>query len=185
LQAAQRCSGCQRRRFHFRGVVALGGYHEELREAVLRMKRYTGEALGMALGELLWRERGQQILAWQPSIVVPVSMHWTRRVIRQTNSAEVLAEVLGKRLGVPVRRLLLRRTRRTRPQVGLSASRRRTNMRGAFAVRRWHGCRDARALLVDDVLTTGSTCSEAARALVKAGANGVFVAVLARGEGED
>jgi ComF family protein len=181
----QGCRRCQRARFRFRGVVALGSYRGALREAVLRMKHIQGEALAMAMGRLLCQLHGAELAAAKPTMIAPIPMHWTRRLARGTNSAELLADALGRSLGVPVRRRLLRRTRRTRPQGSLSASRRRENVRQALAVRQASACRGACVLLVDDVLTTGSTANEAARALLKNGASRVIVAVLARSESDD
>jgi len=79
-----------------------------------------------------------------------------------------------------VRRSVLVRCRNTLPQASLAPSRRFENVRGAFHVRRPGAVRGARVLLVDDVLTTGATCSEAAKMLKEAGAAMVAVAVVAR-----
>jgi ComF family protein len=183
--AALGCRHCKNDRFRFQQVLALGSYGGPLREAVLRMKHPSGDALSMTLGNLIWQARGYELSAARPTVVAPIPMHWRRRLVRRTNSAELLAEVLGRRLGVPVWQRLLRRTRWTSPQGSLSASRRRLNVRGAFAVRHRLACRGQDILLVDDVLTTGSTSNEAARALLKTGANRVIVAVLARSESDD
>jgi predicted amidophosphoribosyltransferase len=86
-------------------------------------------------------------------------------------------------LNIPVRRRLLVRCRNTLPQAGLQPLQRFRNMRGAFRVRRGAGVEHARVLLVDDVLTTGATCSEAAKMLKQAGASMVAVAVVARAQG--
>ena len=181
----QGCFRCRLLRFRFRQVIALGGYRGPLREAVLRMKHANHEALSITMGHLLWQLRGRELAAARPTLVAPIPMHWTRRLVRNTNSAELLAQVLARRLGVPALPRLLRRTRRTRPQGSLSATRRRQNVRGALAVRHTAACRGASVLLVDDVLTTGSTADEAARVLVRSGASRVIVAVLARSESDD
>jgi predicted amidophosphoribosyltransferase len=94
-----------------------------------------------------------------------------------------LAEVLAKKLGVPRAERLLRRSRSTLRQFDLTPPERWKNVRGAFAVRAGYHLRAAHVLLVDDVLTTGATCSEAARALRSAGAEQVTIAVLARAMG--
>ncbi len=80
------------------------------------------------------------------------------------------------------RRVLVRH-KRTKTQAELAPSLRFANVRGAFRVRRPDAVRGARVLLVDDVLTTGATCSEAARTLKRAGAAWVAVAVVARTQG--
>jgi predicted amidophosphoribosyltransferase len=72
------------------------------------------------------------------------------------------------------------RTRQTEPQVELSAEDRRNNVKGAFAVKRPDDISEKRILLLDDVMTTGSTVNECAKVLKKAGAASVIVATIAR-----
>jgi ComF family protein len=99
------------------------------------------------------------------------------------NNPELLAERLGRRLGVPVINRSLVRRRHTPTQAGLSPRERHLNVRGAFAVRRPRRVVGRRILLVDDVMTTGATCNEATRCLLEAGAADVSVATLARASG--
>jgi len=164
----------------FDAVATLGGYHSGLRGAVLRMKHAGYEPLTLAVGRLLWRFCGEQLRAFQPQVILPVPMHWSRRLYRGMNSAEDLAACLSVALHVPWRRGWLVRRRKTRLQAGLSPAGRRRNVRGAFHVRRPLLVRGARILVVDDVLTTGATCGEIARVLKRAGAAFVGVAVVAR-----
>lgn len=183
IAPGQRCYHCRTNPLHFKRAVAIGVYQGALKQAVLDMKRPERVPLTMAMAELFWNARGGEIEAFQPDLVVPIPMHWWRRLWQGTNSPELLAEILGRRLQRPVAARMLRR-RRGPPQTNLSAHRRRLNLRGAMRVRWRRDLSGLRVLLIDDVLTTGATCSEAARALRKAGAADVVVAVLARGEGE-
>src|SRR5262249_56284673 len=109
--------------------------------------------------------------------------HWRRRWRRGYNQSEVLAQALTDRLRVPCRPDWLRRVRHTPQQVGQSATERRENVRNAFAAPARAQLRGKTVLLVDDVLPTGSTASDAARALRTAGAARIVVAVLARRDG--
>lgn len=111
---------------------------------------------------------------------MPVPMHWRRRFAKGKNSPELPAQCVAKSVGSPARRGVLIRHHDTPSQKGLTVSRRFENMRGAFRVRRPALIKDARVLLIDDVLTTGATCSEAAKTLKQAGAAMVAVAVIAR-----
>jgi ComF family protein len=112
--------------------------------------------------------------------VVPVPLHWVRRWQRGYNQSSAIAYGLASRLRLPFRPGWLRRTRNTPSQTKQTASGRRDNVRGAFAVPRRVRLDGQTVLLVDDVMTTGATASEAARALRKAGAGRVAVAVLGR-----
>lgn len=174
-----RCLACQDRDFRFDALVALGDYQNELRDAVLRTKRAPGEPLAMALSGLLWREHQQRLRGWNIDVVVPIPAHWARRILRGTNSPEIMGSELSRKLAVP-RACFLRRRRRTRPQGALAPSRRVKNVRGAFRLQHAGDFQQARVLLIDDVVTSGATCSEAAKVLKRAGAQFVAVAAIAR-----
>lgn len=176
------CDLCRGRRLRFDGAVTFGSYDGRLRELVLRMKTRREEPLSLAVGRWMSRQLGERLAELRADVIAPVPMFWTRRLLRGVNSPEILAESLGGRLGLPVRRVLVR-TRNTLPQYSLPPSKRFPNVRGAFRIRRGYDLGGARVLLVDDVLTTGATSSEAARALRSAGAEAVLVAVAARAPG--
>ena len=179
------CPLCKNAPLHFDSAVTLGGYHAGLRAVILCMKRPSHDALSTAMGRLLALRRRCELENIRADVVVPIPMFWTRRLRRGTNNPELLAVCLGSALNIPVQRRLLVRCRNTLPQVGLPPLRRFNNMRGAFRVRRGADIENARILLVDDVLTTGATCSEAAKMLKQAGASMVAVAVVARAQGKD
>jgi ComF family protein len=179
----ERCPLCCNSPLKFDTAVTLGSYREGLRDVVLRMKQPTHNALSLALGRLLVQRRRDALLSLQAEVVLPIPMFWTRRIGRGVNSPDVLADCVAESLGIPARHGILVRRRNTLPQHHLPPSRRFQNVRGAFRVRRPHAVKGARVLLVDDVLTTGATCSEAARMLKQAGAASVVVAVIARAQG--
>ncbi|MEI8317888.1 MAG: phosphoribosyltransferase family protein [Planctomycetia bacterium] len=176
----ERCRSCRGRCRDWDGIVVLGSYGGTLRQAVLHAKRPRGDNVAAALATLLHRHHAETILAWKPDIVVPVPMHWWRRVERGTSAADVMAERLGHLAAIPVRRLL-RRTRATVMQNRLPFESRRANVLDAFAVGRGGGT-GKRVLLVDDVVTTGGTLAACRRALSTAGAAAVHVAVVARAD---
>jgi ComF family protein len=109
---------------------------------------------------------------------VPVPLHWSRRLRRGYNQAEILARGLARRHGLPLVRGL-RRLRATPPQQGDPALRRQ-NVQHAFAVRAPRAVAGRRLLLVDDVFTTGATLNACARTLREAGAAAVGALTLAR-----
>ena len=174
------CYRCSGRKLWFDETIALGGYEGELREIVLRMKSAAGDSLSLSMGRLLFAVRANMFAKTEVDVVVPVPSHWWRRIVHRTNSAVLLAEILAGKLHAPLAERLLRRSRYTVRQTKLSVTDRWTNVRKAFAVRGGYHLNKAHVLLVDDVLTTGATCSEAAKAMLDAGAAKVTVAVLAR-----
>ena len=161
---------------HLRSVVALGVFGGPLRAAVHRLK-YTHEfviadELGAELGAALARELA---LGCRVDSVVPVPLAPARARERGHDQAERLARACSMVSGVTLHRAL-RRVRNTRSQVGLGRAARTTNVRDAFAAEPVAGRRVA---LIDDVLTTGSTLSECARTLKRAGAREVRALVVA------
>ena len=177
------CPLCGRRTYHFERAVALGNYGSDLKQAVLWMKRLPFEPLTQAVGRLLGRHVSEELASWRPEGVVPVPMHFWRRLRRGVQPSHVLAGQVARVLELPFHERLLRCRRNVRKQGTLSPGERFRNMRGAFSVSTGYDINEKRLLLVDDIMTTGATASEAARILGKAGAAGVAVAVVARGLG--
>jgi ComF family protein len=176
---AEGCPRCQDERFHFDGSFRLGPYDGPLREVILRMKSGAGEVLSECVGRL-WAQAAQKRLCdVGANVVVPIPLHWWRKWQRGHNQSEALSEAIASRLGVDHQPRWLKRVRRTPHQTNLSATDRRANLRGAFKTGWKATLKGKTVLLVDDVLTTGTTASEAARALKQAGAARVVVAVLA------
>lgn len=177
------CPHCRGQRLHFDAALRLGTYEGALRSAVLRMKRPWGRPLAMTLGDLLAESLASQLHALRCDAVIPVPMHWSRKMWRGVNGAETIAERVTRHLNVPLAARLLARSKRTAPQARLSTPRRLANVRGAFRARPHRDLAGARLLLVDDIMTTGATLNEAARVLRRSGADFVAVAVLARAPG--
>jgi ComF family protein len=147
------------------------------------MKHLPGEGLAEVMGELWAAHLEKRLCEMKADVIVPMPLHWLRRLQRGYNQSEALARAMAKRLGVPCKPSCLRRIRYTAQQQQKSAAARRENVRNAFFAPPRAGLRDKTILLVDDVLTTGSTANDAARALRAAGAKRVVVAVLAGGHG--
>lgn len=146
--------------------------------AVVRQLKFGGLAyLGRHVARLLATEEKRALERAQ--LVVPIPLHWRRRLRRGYNQAEEIARPLAGRLGVRLARPLVR-VRATPPQASLDRASRLVNPKGAFALRRAAGLDSRHIVLVDDVVTTGGTLDAAARELKRAGARWVTAAVLAR-----
>jgi ComF family protein len=176
------CFHCQSEKYPWQQVVALGAYAGELAQAVVRTKSPHADSLSLALGKLLFVRREAELANLKCDAIIPMPLHWARRFVRGTNGPDLIAEPLAKGLRLPLRRRWLRRRKLTSMQGLSTATERRQLQRGSFrAAKQVAG---KRVLLVDDVLTTGSTAGEATKVLLAAGATSVSIAVLARGIGE-
>jgi ComF family protein len=150
------------------------------RDLVHRLKFNDRQELAIGMGRMM--ASAAREIVQETDVVIPLPLHWTRLWQRRFNQSAALAEVLARHTGTPLERTWLVRRKRTRRQVGLSRSERQQNLQGAFVVT------DAarplltgrRVLLVDDVMTTGSSANAAARALLKGGATAVDVVTFSR-----
>ncbi len=178
--AVDDCVRCRAPTIRFDQTFALGSYDGLLRDLVLQMKRDRSERFAHMFAHLIALQRRDHLETLQIDAIAAVPMHPWRRLTRGTNAAAALADGLGRRLGLEVCAGLLRRRRNTRSQLGLTPAGRFRNVRGEMRVAAGYHLDAPHVLLVDDVLTTGATCSEAARMLKRAGAARVTVVVVAR-----
>jgi ComF family protein len=174
------CYACRHHRPAFARARAVGLYGGVLREAIHVLKYQRKPLIAVALAGLL-----ADYLEGEPEMrrihaVAPVPIHCSRERRRGFNQSLLLAKPVAQYLEVPLLEGVLIRAVETPPQVGLDRNARRVNVAGAFAVARPAAVRSLHVLLVDDVLTTGATCSAAAQALLTAGARAVYVLTLAR-----
>lgn len=119
---------------------------------------------------------------WQAGadVIVPVPLHYKRLLKRKYNQCGLLASELHKLNGLPVDYTALVKHKATRPQVEFSGKERIKNIKGVFSVKHPQKIKGKRVVLIDDVMTTGSTVKECALALKKAGAKSVDVLTVAR-----
>jgi ComF family protein len=176
------CELCRRAKPRFRKAVAYGGYEGALRD-LLHVFKYQGvRSASPLLGRYLSQAIAGAGIAG-PLLVVPVPLAPGKQRTRGFNQAAEIARALTRLrpvAGIQLDTALLVRVRETISQTGLTRHQRQANLRGAFAVTRPEKLRGKKILLVDDVMTTGATAGECARILLRAGANEVFVATVAR-----
>lgn len=157
-------------------LVVAGDYVAPLSAAITRFKYEGRPELARCLASLL-SEGLQQLRLPADAVLVPVPLHPRRLATRGYNQAALLAQELAKLARLPCEPRFLRRARETERQVGKSRQLRLTNAQGAFELRR---SRRAKVVLVDDVITTGSTVRACAQALAEGGATLVAVVALAQ-----
>lgn len=217
------CAGCRlEHHWNIRGIVRVGAYADPLRALVLGLKYGGAERNAVVMGALLARMIGACAWSGQIEALVPVPMHWKRRLQRPCSHAVLLAREVGRRLHLPVV-CAARRVRYAPSQTELTARTQRfENVAGCFAAGRvaaW-AARQRRALkkehaagrngatpnartiraltdvmwgmrhsvagrcvcIVDNLLTSGATLQEVAKAVRRAGARVVYAAVVARSE---
>lgn len=174
------CANCAHRRLYFDAAVSRYRSRGIVRTLVHQFKYgrqfHLRHPLADWLGETLLDPR---LRDRRFDILIPVPLHPTRERERGFNQAQLLAELLSARISVPVRPAL-ERIRYTTTQTAFDRAERMENLRDAFRLRKKAHVRDLRVLLIDDILTTGSTLSECARVLKKAGAISVHAATAAR-----
>ena len=171
------CAACRESPPGFDRLLALWSYEPPLDKVVQALKFRRLDYLGSHLARALAEELGGELLSFDA--VVPVPLHWRRRLARGYNQAERIASPLARALGLPLTRALSR-VRATPPQSLLGRKERLANLRRAFRARHPERLRDRHLLLVDDVATTGATLDAAATVLKRAGAAAVTALVVGR-----
>ena len=153
-----------------RRLALAGPRYEAPLDRILHAFKYDGaRRLAPWIASLLPEPPDRAGTVGREIVLVPVPLHPARRAWRGFDQALLLTEDASLRWGIPVVQAL-ERVRDHEPQARLDPARRRANVRGAFRVVRPTLVRDRPVLLVDDVVTTGSTLLEAAAALEAAGA---------------
>jgi ComF family protein len=170
------CGACLARPPRIARTRAAVAYDELSRSLAIRLKYGRKVAIARTMARYmapLVSDSGERIL-------IPVPLHRTRLWQRGFNQSALVASELSRRLGIATHPLALRRIRRTPPLKGMSPLQRRKTVAGAFRVRDHAAVAGKTVILVDDVLTTGSTAEACARTLKRAGAARVELVSWAR-----
>jgi ComF family protein len=171
------CAACRNEELQFDGIARVGVYTDALQRMILAFKHDRSE-LAAALAPLADAALQGSGFCDNIDLLVPVPLHWTRRLRRGYNQSHLIA----KKLHAPQARvstdLVRARRTQTQPQVATPAARAR-NVAGAFVVRDGHDFTGKTICLVDDIKTSGATLNECARTLKDAGAVKVYAVVLA------
>jgi ComF family protein len=146
-------------------ILAVSNYQDPIKKMVLA-KLYSNRTAALKLGELIWECTVIKDLDFD--YIVPIPLHWTRFLKRGYNQAEVMASVISKKSKKPILNILKRR-KRTSFQFLLSKQDRYKNLNNVFDIKKQKfEIQNKRILLVDDLMTTGSTMKEACLEISKA-----------------
>ena len=162
------------------GVARAALHYEGICRELIHSFKYSHRSqlrrpLGLLTAQLLSSFAAEQ----QPDLLMPVPLHPRRLRSRGFNQAVLVAEILAKQWQIPLARQLLQRTRPTTPQIELNREQRATNLQNAFAVIDKAAVSNRHIMLVDDIVTTGSTLSACAQALRDAGCDRVSAVTIA------
>lgn len=170
------CGICRHGLRGFDAAYCFGAYEGKLRDLIHLYKYGRVQTLARILGDYM---ASALPLDQRFDALTPIPLHWRRQWQRGFNQSELLARTLSKRSAIPVIQAL-RRVRSTATQAGLSNTARRLNMTRAFRCGRPDAVAGKRILLIDDVMTTGSTAAACAAALKRARATNVALLTVAR-----
>ena len=170
------CGGCLESEPAFVSARSFGLYDGVLRKAINHLKYYGRRRLAGPLAEMMI---GMQLP--QADTVIPVPLHKSRHRQREFNQSALFARHVARNLNAALIINSLTKIRDTAPQVGLSYKERVKNVRNAFGTENKDNIAGKKIILVDDVVTTGSTIRECAKVLKKTGASRVYVVSLAHG----
>ncbi len=172
------CGGCRKSPMPWDGFFFYGPYHGPLGALIREYKFKSRLGLSMLLGTFLVQAYTRHA-PHPPDLIIPIPLHKGRLTHRGYNQSLEPARALARAVSRPLVPKALIRNRPTTPQTRLKARERERNLKGAFTADQ-KLVRGKTILLIDDIITTGTTLKESARTLKRAGAAGVDVLVLAR-----
>ncbi len=174
------CGQCIReKRSPFRMNRSAMRYDENSKNLILSFKFMDKTENASVLAKWI-KIAGEDIWKAGADVLIPIPLHYTRLIKRKYNQSALLCAELSKLTGIPVDYHSVVRCLKTRPQVEFSGKERIKNIKGAFSVRHPERLQGKRVVLIDDVMTTGSTLKECALIIKKAGAASVDTLTAAR-----
>ena len=133
--------------------------------------KFLGGQIGIELGAI--------IMKWNIDIIIPVPLHHLKKAERGYNQSEFIVQGLSSKLKITFTTKVVKRTRYTESQTTFNQTEREKNISNAFKVRRKKKIVGKNILMVDDVITTGSTIKECGKALIKSGVKSVYACSVA------
>lgn len=176
------CQDCEKRWYAFDMGRSLWVHKTPVSQGIYRFKYKNRRCYGEIFAVEMAAEFERIVKEWKIEEIIPVPLHRSRQRKRGYNQAQILAEEIGKKLEIPVKKDVVKRIQKTRPQKELGSRERIQNLKGAFGVSRsWipKKC----VLVIDDIYTTGNTIHRVAEVLKKAGVQKVYFLTISIGQG--
>jgi ComF family protein len=173
------CPFCKEKCLPFDTLTSLTYYDGVIKTVIHKFKYSKQKFLLSVLNDIIITNEKFKEIVPLIDVIVPVPLHWLKKLHRGFNQSELLSMEIQKRFLKPMSKNNLCRIKNTESQTHLTKSQRRVNIRNAFFVKDPKSFKGKKILLVDDVLTTGVTASECSKKLKKAGAESVHLLILA------
>lgn len=185
LKIAGRCLQCLSKPKNFESVSYVYTYNHEIFKLINGFKNHDNLYLLNFLANILSKKILEKDIANNIDIIIPVPIHYSKLIKRKYNHSALLGHKLAKNIAKPCKTQILQKSKKTKDQMTLNGTSRLKNVKNAFNINKkyldyLHG---KNILLLDDVLTTGSTINECVKTLKQAGANNIHVLCLARVDG--
>lgn len=176
------CTDCRKRKHLFTQSCGVFAYDDKIKAAMYRFKYSNRREYAKFFGRSIVSRCGHLIRRWDPQVIIPVPMYNIKLLKRGYNQAELIADVMGEMLHLPVDTKILIRKKNTRPMKELNDEERSQNLQNAFKITT-DIVKYNKILLVDDIYTTGSTIDACSRVLLDGGAGEVYAASVCIGNG--
>ncbi len=175
------CPACFKNKFYFTRTIALFHYEEPISSFIKELKFNGQLAVATWLGQIL-SEHVEKIYSNEllPQLIIPMPLHVKRLRQRGYNQALEIARIVSKCLDITLQPNVCRRIRHTRPQAQLSALQREKNIQQAFEIRGAINVGVGHVAIIDDVMTTGSTCNVLSQLLYEQGIKQIDIWCCAR-----
>jgi len=155
---------------------------KEIQHIIHSLKYNRHFRVGVYFGKITGNQIKDKIFKWQVDLIIPVPLHSVKKAERGYNQSEFIAKGISLETGIDWNKKIIKRKKYTETQTHLSAEERQSNVKDAFIVKDKKSVNGKNLLLVDDVITTGSTISECAHQLLLAGAKNIYATSIAIAE---
>lgn len=176
------CYDCMTHHHSYTQGIAVWGYTDGIKQSIYRFKYQNCRCFADIYAQEIESQYAEHIKRWGAQAILPVPLHAKRLADRGFNQAKLVANALGKRLGIPSDDTVLIRDRSTVPQKELDDKQRFKNLENAFIITE-NVVKYKKVIILDDIYTTGATMDACAKALHEGGVHEVYSVVLCIGRG--